>query len=242
MNDAGAWSENVDRILGLGQHGAGLGREIARLRGNTLAAEKCDAISDAFGAADGALGALRVIFPLERLVTGKMFWEQNPDGTWVRAKIENGQFVKKPDGKYVTDNLNGATPRRDFIDIIIDILALAARVLSPINWLHGRGAYDLGKHSKRMGDATMGIWATVISLDTIQTIRKMANDSDFDGHYRERNRKRIADTVCNVLDLAALPFDFGYGMSSTPGLAIAGTVLNIISKGSYLVKEAMYYS
>jgi hypothetical protein len=241
MDAAGGWAENCDRILGLGQHGAGLGREIARLKGDAETAKKCGAVSDAFGAANSALGALRVIFPLERLVTGKMFWERNPDGTWLRARVENGEFVKRADGKYVTDNQYGVTPHRDFIDIIMDILSLVARTLSPINWLHGQGVYDLGKHSKAMSDTTMGIWGTVITLDIVQTVRAMKNDHDNNG-YRERMKKRIADTVCNVLDLVALPFDFGYGMNSSPGLAIAGATLNIVSKGGYLVKEALYYS
>ncbi|MCC5831621.1 MAG: hypothetical protein JJU12_01065 [Chlamydiales bacterium] len=222
MDHSAKFAEYFDKGLGLGQHVTGLGREIALLRGDGDSAKRFDSVSGAFGMAGGTLCAGRLIFPLESLLSGKMFWERNNDGNWVR-------------------DVNGGFKRRGFISITMEILSLGARILSPINWLHGMGVYDLGKHSKRMSDATLGIWGAVITLDIVENVCAMKDDSADSSGYSERTKKRIADTVCDLLDLAALPFDFGYGMTSTPELAIVGATLNIIAKGGYLIKEALYY-
>lgn len=215
---ADKYIELTDRTFGLAQQGAGLGREIALLSGNKASAETCDRVSGAFGDACFALSATRVVFPVERLVTGKMFWERKEDdGTW------------KADDR-------GVVPLRDPVSILIEILALSGRVLTAVNWLQAHGAYDMGKgHSKNITHATMAIWAAVIGLDMVQNIRELAKD-DLD---RGRVKKLAIDTACDGIDLVSLPFDFGY-LSFTPELRIAGAAICIIAKGVFIIKELAY--
>ncbi len=218
-------AEYTDYAFGLGQNGAALGRNLSLWRGDAVTAAKFGAISDSFGAAGGTLGAIRIVPQVEQLVTGKMFWKLE-DGTW---KVN------------------------DPISIAIGVLVLAGRVLSSVNWLHGRGTYDLGKYSKVLSDTSLRIWGVVTTLDTVQNIREGLADSmqlDANGNevvdkdkfgYDVRRQKRFANIFCNCLDTIALPFDFGYFMS-TPALGVLGSSVGTIAKSAFFAKEIWYYA
>lgn len=219
FDKAGDWGENFDHILGIGQHTSFFFAKALELQNDTVGAKKCHDVSNAFGAADSALGVVRVIPALEKFTTGKAFWKREDDGTWVRDK----------EGNYI---------RRDFIDIVIDTLCVAGRILSPIYWFHRNCVYDLGMHADRMSNAMLGIWGAVISLSIVQDVRKI-NQEFVDGNM-EKMRESIANLVCDILSLIALPFDFGYGMSGHPALALTGAAFNMAAKGGCLIVKEYY--
>ncbi len=236
ISDADDWAERGNRILDLSRHCTEFGGLFARLSGNTVAADQCDNVVKTLGIADGVLGAGRVIIPIEKLLTGKMFWETDEDGTWKRVQHEEAGNVSRDSNGSPILQENGAVLRRSFISITQDILGLAARILSFANWLHGLKVYDLKEHSRRMSDAVMGLWITVIALNILQNISKMTHKQDNDDKI-----KLGLETACNVVDIAALPFDFGYGMKGHPALAITGLAIRTLSSALFLAKEAAYY-
>ncbi|MCH9627749.1 MAG: hypothetical protein S4CHLAM2_13920 [Chlamydiales bacterium] len=252
FDQGGNYAEMTDRTFGLLQHGAGLGREIALLRGDTTSADTCGRISDVFGGAASALGFARTVFPAERLVTGKMFWQRtDTDGTWKKVRVNADGTLAKDRNGYIealpTDQ--SRTPFRDPISISMEVLSLAARVLSAVNFLHVHGAYDLGEtHSKNISHATMGIWAAVIGLDMVQNVRELAKEQSTNtlrltpqekAERRFKQKKLVASTVCDGIDLVALPFDFGL-LPFSPELRIVATIILVGAKGSYMVREATY--
>ncbi|MFC2049457.1 hypothetical protein ACFLR2_02140, partial [Chlamydiota bacterium] len=129
-------------------------------------------------------------------------------------------------GKYVV---------RDWMDIAMDVLVLIVRLIAPVRALHNFKVVDLGHHSKRLSGATMGLWGAVLTLNLVQASRDLATEEDSEVIF-----KRTWDGIQAFVDLAALPFDFGFG-AGHPVLAITGAALNIASAGSLLVKDALYY-
>ena len=131
---------------------------------------------------------------------------------------------------FFEENAKGEREVRNFIDILEDISVLGARVLGSINYLGGRGLYHLGNHAKRMSDAAMGLWIAVVSIEAVKDMHFLLTESS----AHERFKQKIVDLVCNLIDIAALPFDFGYGMDGSPALAISGIAVRILSSLAYL--------
>jgi len=255
---ASIFDDGVFRFL---QHGAGLGQHISLATGNIGNANKCESLSNASGNTRSAIGAVRFVASVHDLATNPTFREKGPDG-FRKVAYENGQPLVIPrnelgaiwtkqdaghwqhaltgevshDGKYIEDAAAGQYVRKGWMDIAMQVLAFAARIISPIRWLHTLGAYNLGQHAKNLGGAVMGIWATVLSLNLIQSIKGLVEEVDVSAI-----RRKIADLVVAFFDLVSLPFDFGVG-ASHPGLAITGAVLNIVSAGAFLFHEAVYYN
>lgn len=214
VSDLSKWAGKVNRLLGLIFHSTDLGLKISTQQGDTRSAENCASVANSIGEGQGALNFARIIFSIEKLCTGKMFWEHKPE--------------------------DGTSKWRDFLDTVQDVLVLAGQSLSSVKWLHNRGAFDLGKHAKSIGNAAGGIWTTVTSLDLVSTARDMFNLKSSAENYREKMKEKVASLACNILDLATIPFDFGCGMS-IPEVSIAGSALNILSRLAHFFKEMFYY-
>ncbi len=208
FSDAGAWAETADRTIGLCYHSAFLGAQMAE---DTATQAQCRSIANVFGEMAGTWAALRVVLPIESLVSGKMFYN-----------FEKNEF-------------------RNLEDFAMGILGLVARVFSCMTWLHNHDVCDLGNHTKAISDTSMGIWGAVIALDIISNGRELytlhTKEELTPEVKSEKTLNCILNIVCDAIDLAALPYDFGYGMNGPPELAIVGAILNIVSKGGYLVKE-----
>lgn len=128
---------------------------------------------------------------------------------------------------------------RDWKSVAIDILVLAARLLSPFVWLHSMRAIDLGKHAKGIGGATMGLLGVVVTLDFGTSILNL-NDELNKGNDQPAICEKFFNTIQTGLDWIALPFDFGLG-NGYPPLAITGGVLNLLSATWLIVKEGLTY-
>lgn len=216
------WSSRLgEGVFKLGAHTAGLGREIAHLRGDTGTADKLNDLANGFGAGRTAISSIRVIFPLHKLFTGQMFW-----ATKEKRKGEAGPEVQgwqRVDGQYVM---------RSWEDIVMDILVLCARILSPIQSLHKLKVIDLGPHAKGMKGASMGLWGVVVARGLVQATRDLVKETDV-----RLVKKRAWDGIQSGIDLIALPFDFGLG-ASHPALAITGAAINMLAAGTMLAREA----
>ena len=217
IRDGNAWFSRVeDGVLRFSSHSAGLGREIAQLRGDSATAQKLGAIASGMDAGRAMVGSTRFIFPVHNLVTGQMFWQTNNEG-W--ARDQNGQYIT-----------------RDWMDIAMDILALFARLITPIRLLHHFKVYDLGHHASRgLSGASMGLWGSVLAINMVQVTRDLVTETD-----TQVIHKRAWDGIQSGIDFIALPFDFGLG-ANHPALAITGAVLNIASAGSMLAKDILCY-
>ncbi len=219
MQQGDAWCDKLgEGIFKFGAHTAGLGREIAHLRGDTGTAGKLNSLASGFDAGRSAISAIRVIFPIHKLFSGKMFWaakkkKESEAGPEAHANV-----------KYVV---------RDWMDITMDILVLAARILSPIQALHRLKVIDLGHHAKRMFGASMGLWGAVVAMNMVQVTRDLVKETDV-----KLIKKRAWDGIQSGIDLIALPFDFGLG-ASHPALAITGAAINMIAAGGMLAREAL---
>ena len=252
-----------DGIFKFGQHGAFLGQYIATLNDDKDTANKCASAAAGFTAGRDAISAIRFIPAFHKLCTGQVFWQKNSDG-WRRVKQDDGKAVRIPhedlgvkwvkvevdgkriwknaggeestDGKYIEDPQNGECVTHDWMSIAMDVLALIARVLSPVRWLHNLKAYDLGEHAKRMGSVVAAVWGVILTINLVQEVRDLINEVDV-----QAIRKRVWDVFQAFIDLIAILFDFGIG-SAHPGLAIVGAGLNIVSAGSLLAREAVFYS
>lgn len=236
FESAGGWAENISRALGIGANCARLGQEISLLQNNTVAAGKWGSVADSFDAAEGTNNIIRVIYPIERLLTGKMFWKRNDDGTWFRVTEESETTTGLP---------RGAKVRRDFIEVLQDIIVLAARILSPISWLHSKSVYDLGKHADRMNHAITGLWGACITLGIIEKGLAIYGDTDEndteDDTLAKRTKIHAANIACETLDLASLISGSGI-FNANPTLRFVQIGLNLVSNGSYLIKEMALYS
>ena len=111
---------------------------------------------------------------------------------------------------------------------------LFARLISPIRWLHKFKVIDLDpKTAKGLSGASMGLWGTVVGIDFVQAARDLTSE------IKPAKVKEHAWTaIQSGIELVALPFDFGLG-ASHPGLAIAGSIINMISAAAVIVKEAV---
>lgn len=250
-----------DGIFKVGQHSAALGQQISQLQDNSEAASKCGRVADGFGIARDAIGAVRFIPALHNLFTGQSFWQTDSEGwrkvafdrknnpvSIPREDLLNGTWKKKQsgywehtthkwksyDGKYI-DNSKGRYEHKhigkDWKDIVMNILVVIARVLSPVRWLHSLKGIDLGEHAKTLGGITMGIWGAVLTIGFVQSVENAINETDV-AAMTEKNW----DAFQGFIDLVSIPFDFGAG-AGHPALAITGAVLNIISGTSLILKE-----
>lgn len=228
------WAEHTDRFLMLGEHLSGIGKNISVLTGNTEATERCASISSTFGAARSPLSFGRTFVTLEKAFTGKMFWRQTESGTWLKA-------TTTPQGEYKTNNrgeiehdAQGTYVTRDWMDIAMDLLALAARTLSGILFGHNHNLYNLGQHAKWIKGAVIGLWGAVLSINLVQSIRNLVDETN-----KIEIRKKVMEVIKGIFDLLALPFDCGIGMNVHPGLAIAGGIFSTLSAGTYLISEVI---
>lgn len=251
-----------DGVGKLGQNIAEVGQIIAERRGNAEEATKWgNAASGFIQMRDGA-SAIRSIPAWHKFLTGQVFWQTDSNGwrkvkhdkdgpvlirhdelnvKWKQVQQADGSKVWSDgkqistDGKYIEDS-KGHRVGRDWMDVVMDILVLVARTLSPIRWLHSLKAVDLGKHAEAMGSVVKGIWGAVLTLNLIQAGRDLIDEVDL-----EVLNKKIWETIQAALDLLAIPFDFGVG-SAHPVLSIVGKALNIASALSLCIKEGVYYS
>jgi hypothetical protein len=252
-----------DGIFKLLQHGAGLGQQISKLTGNSDAQQKCSNVVAGFAAGRDAISAVRFIPAFHKAASGQIFWQTDSSGFRKVAQDQNSNPIRIPredlnlvwrkvekdgqkvwenrntgsistDGKYIEDP-QGKAIARDWMDIVMDILILVARALSPIRFLHSLKAIDLGKHAKAMGGVVMAIWSTVLTLNFVQAIRDLLDEADV-----ESIKKRVWDVWQGFIELLAIIFDFGVG-SAHPVLACVGAGVNIVCAGSMLFKEAVNY-
>lgn len=210
-----------DGLFKMGQHSANLAEEIYKRNHDMAGLERSRSVSSAFGHARDAISATRLVFPIYQLTTGQMFWET--------AKNEKGKLVWKKEGKnhFI----------RDPWKIAADVLVLFARLIAPVKWLHNLKVYDLGNHAaKGLGNASLGLWVSVCSIYLGKSINALITETQAD-----KLKEQMWDSIQSGLDLVALPFDFGVGYH-IPGVAIAGSVINIICAASTLAKEAAYYA
>jgi len=251
-----------DGISKLGQHSAGLGKQIAKMTGNSAAEQKCSNVSAGFAATRDGISAVRFIPTLPHFISGQAFLQTNSTG-WRKVAYKNGSPIRIPheeltvqwikvqengksiwknsvtnqistDGIYI-DDPHGRIVARDWMDIVMAILIVIARVLAPVRWLHHLKAIDLGKHVKAMSGVVMGVWGTVLTLGFVQSVRDLIQERDL-----SLIKKRSWDAFQGCIDLISIPFDFGVGSGHT-ALAIVGAGVNILSAGSLLIKEANYY-
>ncbi len=247
-----------DGVFKCGQYGATLGEHVSKIVGDSASAERCHTVANAFGFGRDILGAIKCGPALHKLFTGQVFWhtdkngfrklkvdeygnyvtiakgrmgwDRRTDGTWFRAAtLENssdGVYIDDPDGSFL---------RRDLRDIAMTLLALVARILSPFRFLHNMKVVDLGDYAKHMGHVVMGVWGAVLSINLAKSIEDIVNEVD-----SAAIRKQVWEIFQGAVDLAALPFDFGVG-SGHPALAMTGAVLNLVSAGSLIVKDLVYY-
>ena len=157
-------------------------------------------------------------------------WTQQLNGTW---KDTMGHV--SADGKYIDDPA-GEYLKRDWMDITMEILVLAGRIISPVRWLHNLKVYDLGRQGKGFSGAAMSVWGAVLMIVMVQAARDLVDETD-----PAIIHKRAWDGIQAAIDLAALPFDFGLG-AKHPALAITGALLNIASAGGMLAKDALTYA
>lgn len=235
FDNAGKWIGNISNCLAVAECTARLGEEISSYQNNTLTTKKWNSVADSFGTANGTLSLTKVVFSIINLITGKMFWKCNKDGTWMR--ISNPSQNAENDGP-------GPKVRRDFIEILQDIISLAGRILSPIRWLDSKSLYDLGKHGGRMKHATTALSGSYIALDILRLGMEIANDIDeHEGDSSSITRRiggRVVDLVCGTLDLATFTLDAGF-FTSTPALRFVGIGLNFLSRSTNLIKKIASY-
>jgi hypothetical protein len=242
--------------------------------GHSAAADQCQTISNKFADFRGAIGFFREFFAIHSFLTGQTFW-QTTDGKWRLVLVDNHthsprtisrtkrreewKYDKKlnswvsnfkprsysVDGKYI----EGGDERicHNWMDIAMRILTLIARILTPINWLHNRGAIDLGPHAKGMSGTVTAIWGIVLSINLAQSIDDVIH---FFGEKGIDLRRKVWNCFQSAIDLIALPFDMGvgkvnlglnWGQGGSLAIAILGTVLNLIAALSLILKEWTYY-
>lgn len=271
FDKVGSSAEAIERIFMAGQYAGLTAAKVNELKGNTAEAEKCQNISNGFASARNGLGIIRVVFPLEKLFTGKLIYQrysaedikqakQNHtfedwmvEGALKKAAVDNSGELLKVNNTLIylsNDSEEGIYLTRDWMDIVMDICVLAARLLSPVTWLHHLKAYDLGKHAKGIGTAIGSLWAVVITMSFVQNIRDVVNtvkaskeNNDVSDNQSDREiRKSAADAIIGFFDFLSIPFDvFEMGMNAHPTIALVGCGIGLLSAGSYLAKETLYY-
>lgn len=209
------WAENLGRVAEIGGHAANIGRIGAGLRGQPIHAIRCAQAERGFGEVASFTSAIRPLKPWKRLVTGETFFET--DAT--------KEFVRESGGKPVV---------RPAHEIAQDILILTYRTLSPISYAN-RFKDFLGKHAFGMGLTTMFAIAGTILIEAGVKIKELATKAAGD------MAARIRALISCILDLAALPFGFGFGMNGRPEVAIVGSAITIVANGFYLYDQAITY-
>jgi hypothetical protein len=198
--------------------------------------ESAQIASDFFGTCETAISAMRLSFSFEKLFSGKMFWRQNEDGSFIRAQVFNNEYVTDENGMLLKDDLNGVKVPRDWLDIAIDTILIAGRAFSFISLLQ-RFKVDLGKHANWVGGIVISAFTAVTTLCTLQSIQKYIEETD-----SEKMRQQFADIICNFFDMLALPWETNLGFDSSPHLSLAGAIICSLAAGAYLLKEWAYYS
>lgn len=234
---ASGWLGRADRVLGLVSSSTALGREFSDIGSHQTASEKLGTVSDAFGAARGALKHPRTALAWENFLTGKMFWQRNPDGSWFKAQVDaQGNFVKDASGNYIADQ-NGKTPMRSAPLILMSGLTLGARTLSMVNWLDDKKLINLGTHANRISKVNTGLWTGIISIDLANNLYQMryANPS------RAQMKKLVLDSIGDGIDLTDCIFGFGLDKINRE-LKIIGLMISCIGHAFSFVKGVSYYS
>lgn len=228
FEDADNWFENADRSLSLGSSVFSIGKEIFQMKGNEHLSRKFGKISKVLGSGASTVNLPRTVLTIERLATGKMFFKQNPDGTFMREGVETTEG----------GGSRGTLQLKDPLDISMGFCVLGARNLGLLNWLHDNKIADWGKHAERMNKANLGLWAIVITIDIFQNIRTLRQEQN-----RENLKKIMFNNCCDALDLTSIVafglFDLG---RINRGFKIADGVLSLISNFTYLVNQGIYYS
>lgn len=218
--------ENIGRFLTTIESGAQIGVAIHAIHNRTH--DGLNNFKEAINVTGAMVSSFRFISSLERLVTGKVFWERSE-----KTGIVDGDPIKK--GQFLTDS-DDRKIWRDPIDVIQDIVLLVARFFSGVFQFHKLRLYDLGKHANWVGHVILGTFAAVTTIGVIKSIK------DCIGVKAEDLRKAIVEIFSNFFDLLAFPNDAGLIGFSNPIISLVGAILSFLAAGFYLLKEWVYFN
>lgn len=175
-----------------------------------------------------ALSASRFFTALEKLITGKVFFEQEYDGVFKRDEFGN---------KIVSD----------WLEIAATLSLLGARILAPVSWTirilrkHVRNEH-LNVHASRVGIA-MCVFYTGCSVFSFAKATKDLLNVDMDDEKAdEKLTAAILDAVSAVLNFLAMPWETGaIVLDGHPVVNLVGSVIGFCAHSFDLVRHAVAF-
>ena len=229
--------ENTSRLITLFGSIGRIGVCSLQLQGKTFAG--MSEMNSAFNAAGATVSAVRFVITLEKIFSGKLFWRQEDNGEFFRAKLQGNYPERDASGNYVRALVseNGVFIPRDWIDLALDASLAVGRIFSTVLYFSKIKLYDLGKHANWIGHVIIATFAAVVTLSAVSsTVACIQEDVT-----SKKFKKRIADMLSSFFDILSFPGESGLGFSH-PAAALTAAILSAVGAGGYLLKEWIYYN
>ncbi len=231
--------ENTCRLLTLFESIGRIGVYSLELQGTSFAG--ASQMRTTFDTAGATVSAVRCVITLEKIFSGKLFWRQEDDGAFFRAKLDaNGRHPElDAQGNYIRASISESSVKvpRDWIDFALDVSLAVGRVFSTVLYFSKIKLYNLGKHANWIGHVILAAFAAVVTLSAVSSTAACIKEDLTSAKFK----KKVADMLSSFFDILAFPGESGIGFSH-PAAALTGAILSAIAAGGYLLKEWIYYN